>query len=61
MDFIVLLGLLAGLLTTVSLTPQFIKCYRTKSTCDISSEYLAILCLGEFLWLIYGTLELYPS
>jgi MtN3 and saliva related transmembrane protein len=58
MDPIVLLGLAAGVLTTISLSPQLVKCYRSKSTCDLSSGYLTILCLGEFLWLVYGIMKL---
>ncbi len=48
------IGLLAGALTTVSLIPQLVKCWRTKSTRDISLGTYAILLLGVSLWLAYG-------
>ncbi len=48
------IGLLAGALTTVSLIPQLIKCWRTKSTRDVSLWTYLILALGVFLWLSYG-------
>ncbi len=48
------IGLLAGALTTVSLIPQLVKCWRTKSTRDISLGTYAILLLGVPLWLAYG-------
>ena len=37
MDAITIIGLIAALFTTVSLLPQLIKVYKTKSTKDIST------------------------
>jgi MtN3 and saliva related transmembrane protein len=54
MDFTTMLGLAAGMLTTVSFLPQLIKAWRTKRAEDISLGMLVILSLGIFLWLIYG-------
>ncbi len=48
------IGLLAGALTTVSLIPQLIKCWRTRSTRDVSLWTYMILSLGVLLWLAYG-------
>ncbi len=56
MDYITLLGLLAGLLTTVASVPQLIKSYKTKSTKDISEPMLLLTCTGVLLWLAYGFL-----
>ena len=56
MDWITLLGLLAGALTTIAFLPQVLKTWRTKSTEDISAVMFITFCLGLFLWLIYGLL-----
>ena len=54
MELILALGLIAGLLTTVSSIPQVIKTWKTKHTKDISIAWLMLFNLGLFLWLIYG-------
>ncbi len=56
MDFITLLGLLAGTLTTISFVPQLVKTWRTKSAKDMSLPMLISFCSGVFLWLVYGLL-----
>ncbi len=56
MDFITLLGLLAGTLTTISFVPQLLKTWRTKSAKDMSLPMLISFCSGVFLWLVYGIL-----
>ena len=53
-DFIV--GLLAGLLCTVSFLPQVIKAFKTRRTKDLSLATFSILSAGLFLWIIYGIL-----
>lgn len=57
MDFVMIIGLLAGALTTVSLFPQVIKIYKTHSTKDLSVGMFLFFTLGVILWLIYGILE----
>ena len=54
MDAITIIGLIAALFTTVSLLPQLIKVYKTKSTKDISTGMFTLFCGGVFLWFIYG-------
>jgi len=54
MDAVTILGLTAALFTTVSLLPQLIKAYKTKSTRDISTGMFTLFCGGVFLWLLYG-------
>ncbi len=54
MSFVTLLGLLAGVLTTVSFVPQVFKIWQTKSAQDFSASMLIAFCSGIFLWLIYG-------
>ena len=53
-DFFI--GLLAGLLCTVSFLPQVIKAFKTKQTKDLSLATFSIFSLGVSLWLIYGIL-----
>jgi MtN3 and saliva related transmembrane protein len=54
MDFVTVLGLIAGALTTIAFLPQLFKTWRSKSAKDISSEWLVIFSSGILLWLIYG-------
>ena len=54
MDIITILGLAAALFTTVSLFPQLIRVWKTKSTKDISVGMFTLFCGGVFLWFIYG-------
>jgi MtN3 and saliva related transmembrane protein len=54
MEFVNLIGLLAGGLTTIAFLPQVIKTWRTKSTKDISMGMLLMFISGLFLWLVYG-------
>ena len=49
-----LLGYFGGILVTISLLPQVIKSYATKSTKDISIIYTLVLTLGLFLWILYA-------
>lgn len=56
MDYIVIIGLIAGTCTTISLLPQVIKTLRMKETRDISLSMYVILAIGLFLWIIYGSL-----
>ncbi|MHC5769432.1 MAG: SemiSWEET family sugar transporter [Nostoc sp.] len=53
-DFTTILGLVAGLLTTLAYLPQLIKTWQSKSANDLSWSMLIILCVGIILWLIYG-------
>jgi MtN3 and saliva related transmembrane protein len=55
-DYIVVIGLIAGTCTTISLLPQVIKTIRTKETKDISLSMYIILSIGLFLWIFYGAL-----
>jgi MtN3 and saliva related transmembrane protein len=54
MDYIAILGFIAGILTTSSFLPQLIKVLKTKSTGDISLLMLLMVSIGFLLWLIYG-------
>jgi len=56
MDYITLLGLTAGTLTTMSMLPQAIKILRSQSAKDISLGMFATLAAGLLLWIFYGFL-----
>jgi MtN3 and saliva related transmembrane protein len=47
-------GLLAGVLTTISFVPQVVKIWKTKQARDISLGMFAIFSGGVLLWLLYG-------
>jgi MtN3 and saliva related transmembrane protein len=51
-----LLGLRAGVLTTLSFLPQVLKAWKTRSTRDISLGMFSMFCTGVFLWVVYGFL-----
>lgn len=54
MDFVNLLGLLAGTLTTIAFLPQVLKTWKSKSAKDISLGMFLCFSTGVFFWLIYG-------
>lgn len=56
MNYTVVIGLLAGACTTLSLLPQVIKTFGTKETKDISLPMYIILTAGILLWIVYGFL-----
>lgn len=57
MDLTTVIGLIAGLLTTVSLVPQVMKIWKSKSAKDISLKMFAAFSVGVALWLVYGVLQ----
>lgn len=58
MDYITIIGLIAGACTTIALVPQLLKTWKTKSAKDISLGMFIFFCIGVLLWLIYGILIL---
>lgn len=54
MTLISLLGIVAGMLTTISFLPQVIKTWKSKSADDLSLSMFLIFFSGVALWLIYG-------
>jgi len=55
-NYVTLLGLIAGVLTTVAFVPQVLKTWTTRSTKDISLGMFLTFCVGVFLWVVYGFL-----
>ena len=49
MNAITIIGLIAALFTTISLLPQLIKVYKTKSTKDISTGMFTLFGVGGTL------------
>ena len=56
MSVATLLGYFAGFLTTVSLVPQVVRTWKTKSADDFSLWMLLIWCTGIMCWVVYGVL-----
>lgn len=54
MDTIVIVGYIAGALTTISFVPQVIKAWKMKETRDISLAMLVLFGIGILLWTLYG-------
>ena len=48
------LGFMAGILVAVSLLPQVIKSWKTKSTKDLALSWTLINLAGQILWITYG-------
>ncbi len=54
MEFIDVLGSVAGILTTLAFVPQVVKTWKTRSAKDLSLAMILTFWLGILLWLIYG-------
>lgn len=55
-NYVAVIGLIAGTCTTVSFFPQLIKTIKIKETKDISLSMYIVLSAGLLLWAIYGIL-----
>jgi len=51
------IGIVAGICTSVSLLPQLIKIIKEKKAEDISWGMLVTLVSGLILWVIYGFIK----
>ncbi len=51
-----IIGILAGILTSIGFIPQLIKGYKTKKLDDVSYYMPSVLAIGMILWLTYGIL-----
>ena len=56
MNYVDIIGLIAGAMGGFALFPQVLKVLKTKSTKDISREMFLLLAGSIILWLIYGIL-----
>jgi MtN3 and saliva related transmembrane protein len=57
MDWVTVMGYLAGGCTTSAFLPQAIKIVKTKQTKDLSLGMYSILTTGVMLWSIYGLIN----
>ena len=55
-NYIAIIGLIAGTCTTISFLPQVIKTIKIKETKDISISMYIVLATGMLLWMTYGIL-----
>jgi len=54
MNKVELIGFLAGIFVAISIFPQVIKSWKTKSTRDVALSWSIINLIGQMLWGIYG-------
>jgi MtN3 and saliva related transmembrane protein len=54
MEFIEIVGFVAGICTSAAAIPQVIKTVKTKQAKDISPVMFAIMLTGNCLWVYYG-------
>ena len=54
MDWVDIIGTIAGVLTTFSAAPQLVTTYRTRNVRDLDLRFLLMLDAGLFLWALYG-------
>lgn len=52
-----LLGIIAGILTSIAMLPQLIKVIRQKNADDLSWAMLLVLISGLSLWVWYGFIK----
>jgi MtN3 and saliva related transmembrane protein len=52
-----IIGIIAGVFTSVSLLPQLIKIIREKKAKDLSYGMLIVLLIGLGCWIWYGALR----
>jgi MtN3 and saliva related transmembrane protein len=57
MDNVLLLGIMAGAMTTGSIVPQVLKIVQSRSARDVSTLFFVIMAGGMLLWLVYGLLR----
>jgi len=54
MDTIVIVGYIAGILTTTAFVPQVVRAWKLKETRDLSLSMLILFAAGILLWTCYG-------
>lgn len=55
-SIVTVLGVIATALSTISLLPQLLRTWRTRSAADISASWLIIALASMLLWICYGSL-----
>ncbi|MBU2995411.1 SemiSWEET transporter [Cellulophaga baltica] len=57
LDIKEVIGVLAGVFTTIAVLPQIVKAVKTQKVSDISPFMYIILCIGVGMWTIYGVMK----
>lgn len=57
MNLVTIIGILASLLTAISLLPQLFKILKEKKSENVSYGMLFVLFTGVGLWIYYGCLK----
>lgn len=57
MDWVTVMGYVAGACTTSSFLPQAMQIVKTKHTKDLSLSMYSILTSGLMLWSVYGLIN----
>lgn len=52
-----IIGIIAGVFTTIAVLPQIIKAVKTRKVKDVSPFMFLILCVGVGLWTFYGVMK----
>src|SRR5712692_3645583 len=55
------LGMIGTALSTLSLVPQVVRTWRTRSAADISAAWLVVALLSMVVWILYGSLAAAPA
>lgn len=61
MDSTEVLGIIAGIMTTISFIPQVMQILKTRNVEGISLLMYTIFTSGVFLWTVYGFIRLQIS
>lgn len=54
METTIIIGYIAGTLTTISFVPQVFRAWKLKETRDLSLAMLLLFAVGVCLWAVYG-------
>ncbi|MDP2526374.1 MAG: SemiSWEET transporter [Maribacter dokdonensis] len=52
-----IIGIFAGVFTTIAAVPQIYRAWKTKKVDDVSPKMFFILILGVLLWTVYGVMK----
>ncbi len=51
------IGIAAGVFTSIAMLPQLVKVIKTRETTDLSVTTICVLITGVSLWVYYGFLK----
>ena len=52
-----IVGIVAGVITTIAVLPQIAKAVKNRKVNDINPFMFIILCIGVGMWTVYGILK----